>query len=366
MLELALIVVPLLLSGAFVWWDRRRRRDHTWVSVTPGERPVRDRSGSDGSRVRPVGAAGDDTVTVRFTPPDKMTPGMAGTIIDGRADGRDVAATVVDLAVRGYLRFHVRTLAGDTGARRTVWRITRQRTRIGGLERHERSIMEAFRARKSPSSPDDLPQGMLANARTALRLDAVEHGWFREHLKPTTRGFALIVALIALIPVTEALTVGSAWGLAAAVGLVGSALLLAAFPSPPASRTPAGRATQMQALGFQRYLATAEAGQIRLEEAHDVFSRFLPWAIAFGVTDRWTATFAEAAAREGAQGIRAAFDLHWIEGLELLGPDTTNLHRLTGEAFDALEGESALSEALASISEGVGAFFDATTLGPNS
>jgi len=52
-------------------------------------------------------------------------------------------------------------------------------------------------------------------------------------------------------------------------------------------RNPAGRAVTDQLIGFRKYLATAEADQLRFEEGEDIFSRYLPWAIAFGLADRW-------------------------------------------------------------------------------
>ncbi len=47
-------------------------------------------------------------VAVQYEPPDALTPAEAGTLIDESADMRDITATVVDLAVRGYLRIEER------------------------------------------------------------------------------------------------------------------------------------------------------------------------------------------------------------------------------------------------------------------
>ena len=41
---------------------------------------------------------------VRFRPPEGATPGLVGVVLDEKADTLDVSATLVDLAVRGYLR----------------------------------------------------------------------------------------------------------------------------------------------------------------------------------------------------------------------------------------------------------------------
>ena len=52
-------------------------------------------------------------------------------------------------------------------------------------------------------------------------------------------------------------------------------------------RNAAGRAVTDQLIGFRTYLATAEADQLKFEEGEDIFSKYLPWAIAFELADRW-------------------------------------------------------------------------------
>ena len=48
-----------------------------------------------------------------------------------------------------------------------------------------------------------------------------------------------------------------------------------------------------QVEGFRKYLATAEADQLRFEEGEDIFSKYLPWAIAFNLADRWAKVCAD-------------------------------------------------------------------------
>jgi uncharacterized membrane protein len=62
-------------------------------------------------------------------------------------------------------------------------------------------------------------------------------------------------------------------------------------------RTPIGSAIAIQSLGFKKYLETAEADQIRWEEGQDIFSQYLPYAIAYGCADRWANTFEQLVAR---------------------------------------------------------------------
>jgi hypothetical protein len=42
-------------------------------------------------------------ITVQYAPPEGMTPAEAGTLVDDDAGMRDITATIVDLAVRGFL-----------------------------------------------------------------------------------------------------------------------------------------------------------------------------------------------------------------------------------------------------------------------
>lgn len=69
-----------------------------------------------------------------------------------------------------------------------------------------------------------------------------------------------------------------------------------------AAKTAEGSAVLAQSLGFKEYLTTAEAGQIAFEEASNIFSRYLPYAVVFGVADRWARTFAQVAEAAEAAG----------------------------------------------------------------
>lgn len=73
-------------------------------------------------------------------------------------------------------------------------------------------------------------------------------------------------------------------------------LTMALTDSPPRIRTARGRAYYEQIRGFREYISTAKVNQLRLEAGQDIFSKYLPWAIIFGETKRWTDIFAQLAA----------------------------------------------------------------------
>jgi len=78
----------------------RKGRDEQYLGVTPGLEPG---VGQD-QRTSRVPVMRRPVVAVQFTPPAGLRPGQLGTLLDEQANAIDVTATIIDLAVRGFLR----------------------------------------------------------------------------------------------------------------------------------------------------------------------------------------------------------------------------------------------------------------------
>src|SRR5690606_29515394 len=119
---------------------RQRGRDQQYLGLTPGLAPGDGRTGA-------VGPRRGGPVTVQFTPPAGFHAGQLGTLIDERADPHDVTASLVDLAVRGYLR--IEKVGDDISddeaevATEDDWRLVRLDTRRDGdLLAYERLLLD--------------------------------------------------------------------------------------------------------------------------------------------------------------------------------------------------------------------------------
>ncbi|WP_409483519.1 DUF2207 family protein [Arsenicicoccus dermatophilus] len=348
-------VLPVLLVAVVLWWFRRRRRDEMYVGVTPGERPAP----GTGIRTRRLGGTGEWTgaVAVRFTPPDGVTPGIAGTVVDGRADQVDLSATIIDLAVRGHLTLTAVPGDGSTRAedpdgpsRAVDWELERHREVRDGLRPFEAELLgELFaggdRVRLSALRGSF---GMtLRKTQIGLYREVVDHGWYVDHPQLRNRrlgclGWPILLAGLALLGLLAVdLVTHRRYGpleLLPGLGLLVSGLLLVRGGRGRTPRTAEGTAVRVQTLGFREYLTTAEADQIRVEEARDVFSRYLPYAIVFGCADRWSRIFGEVAARAHLAGVAdVAFDLDWIQGVDLLA-DVAHLGIDVVRVVDAFDG----------------------------
>jgi hypothetical protein len=277
---LALVV----LLGFWLWW---RSRDRMYDGLTPGNRPV-------AGEAAPTRRITDVPYAVRFTPPDGVTPGMVGTLIDKKADLRDVSATLVDLAVRGLVRI-------EQPAHKDLKVVRLDRPR-DGLAPYEKTLLKGlFTTKKGVAGPAVLTGSRFGKSVTKARKElydaVVQAGWFAR--SPEMSGFAFVTAAFVWTCVAGFGTIIAAtfgWGLGMIpVVALGGVLLVRARDS--AARTASGSAALSQTLGFKQYLETAEADQLRWEEGEDLFSRYLPYAIAFDCADRWAGVFAELVAR---------------------------------------------------------------------
>src|SRR6266568_3591114 len=79
-------------------------------------------------------------VAVQYAPPEGMTPAEAGTLVDDDAAMRDITATIVDLAVRGYLTIEEKDsphMMGLLSNKEYVFHLVKKPTEWKGLKSHE-------------------------------------------------------------------------------------------------------------------------------------------------------------------------------------------------------------------------------------
>ncbi len=288
----------VLLGGIGLAAVRVRRvgRDQEYLGLTPGLRPADGQGTLVGPRRRAA-------VSVQFAPPDGTRPGEIGTLVDEQADPVDVTATLVDLAVRGYLRIE-EVPRSNPNKKPKDWTLVRLKASDGELLEFEGTLLDRLFAGRDKVALSELKTtfaSSMAAVQTGLYRHVTERGWFRAN--PRTVRAAWRAAGIALVVVGAVVTavLVNAQVQARGVALVGVAiavvgLVVAALAKAAPARTPDGTAVLAQTLGFRRYLATAEANQLQFEEGQDIFSRYLPYAIVFGLADRWARVFAEVAA----------------------------------------------------------------------
>jgi len=234
------------------------------------------------------------SVKPEYAPPGGLSPAEAGTLLDQQAQPREVIATLVDLAVRGYLEiepvdgdssdFTVRRVQPLWGGRdlAPLERAILQRIFGEDLTLHERTLSELREDSRYVFEPirDEIYRAMVA-----ARLFPASPFWVRQAW--AAAGVVVLFAAGVLFVKAERFgTFGPTLPLAS--GASGAILLVASRFMP--RRTARGSRLLVHLRGFREFLQRAEKD--RLERLPpDTLHRWLPWAIALGVSQRWIRSF---------------------------------------------------------------------------
>ncbi|HYU29614.1 MAG TPA: LemA family protein [Gemmatimonadales bacterium] len=265
-----LIPLPVFLLAFASWW--RRGRD-------PRRRPV----------------------AVQYEPPPKMTPAQAGTLLDNSADMRDITATLVDLAVRGKLRIEEHQnpklfgLFGG-GVEYTLHRLVKEEP----LARHETEVFDGvFGARGDTVDLSDLKDEFykeLPSIRDAIFDELTANGFYRDRPDKVMQkwmGLGVGVGLLVGIGGTYLSKLTQITPVPFILAGVISAVIVIIFAQIMPARTEAGTRALEQVLGFEEFLRRVESEHLkRIIVGHpELFDKFLPYAMAFGVEQQFARAF---------------------------------------------------------------------------
>ncbi|HEX7276709.1 MAG TPA: DUF2207 domain-containing protein, partial [Acidimicrobiales bacterium] len=231
---------------------------------------------------------------VEFVPPDDLRPGQVGTLVDEAASTLDVTATIVDLAVRGYLRIDEIPKEGWFGKK--DWNLV-QLKEAAGLKKYENSLLSAIFKGRSEVKLSALKNTFATSLRKVEDLlydDAVAQGWFAKR-PDRTRTLWTVLGVLALAGSVAVAVVVAAFTHAGLVGLplvAGSLVLLWGAKRMP-RRTAKGTGTLRRVQGFRRFIEESEKERAQFAEKQHLFSEYLPYAIVFGATEKWAKAFAD-------------------------------------------------------------------------
>jgi predicted membrane protein DUF2207 len=224
---------------------------------------------------------------VLFVAPDGILPGRLGTVLDEYVDVKDVSATVIDLAVRGYLLV-VHGVAADGSP---DWQLVRNRPADADLADYERILLDTLLPHgiESASLADLRANPVdLTPVRDALYADVVARGYFGTRPDDRRGRYALagatVTVLGVLVTLVLAFTVGSAL-IGLAVVLAGLVVLVGSRWMP--ARTGQGSALLGAAEDLAAHLSTTVPEQVPAADRETVFARSLPYAMVLGHSPRW-------------------------------------------------------------------------------
>jgi hypothetical protein len=228
-------------------------------------------------------------------PPSDLSPGLVGALIDERVDTKEVIATIVDLAGRGYLEM-TDTQEGQH-FKKPLTTFTRKKS-FNDLDGFEKKTAESL---FELGSDDEVTTAQLKNhfyTRVApivgdIYSAVASAGLFHRNPKKARSrwvGYGFLVGAV-LAVLTFALRGAdiTGWGWFA-TGSVISTIIVWAFAGRMPQRTPKGAQEQKKWEAFRNYLEDLTRFT-DMDTAKEKYEKYLPYAIAFGVEKHWTQRF---------------------------------------------------------------------------
>ena len=265
-----IVLLPLwaFLVMFFFWWTKGRD-PHPAMSVAP-----------------------------MYEPPKDMTPAEVGTLIDDTVHPRDITSTLVDLAVRGFLKIEETESKVLLFSHRDYTFHLKPKPEWGGLEAHERVILNH----------------MFAGGATEIRLSELRNQFYvaiptikadiLAELKSkgmysvdpeSAHAYVLAGVLFTAPPFVIAQLLG--WAeVVGSIGLLIAAVIIALiivflFARIMPAKSLKGVQTKIEILGLQEFITRVDADRLK-RMPPDTFEKILPYAMALGIENRWAKAFA--------------------------------------------------------------------------
>jgi hypothetical protein len=239
------------------------------------------------------------SIAPMYEPPPGMSPAESGALIDDTIHPRDITSTIVDLAVRGYVKIEetVDTTLLIFHSKDYIFHLLKPITEWQGLAPHERVMLENIFAGGQQTRLSSLKNRFYTaipviqqDIKSALR----NKGMYL--LDPdSANAYSIGAAFVILAPFLMAQFTGykevfNSIVLAIVCGLI-SALIWWLFAREMSAKTVQGGRTRIAVLGFQEFMNRVDADRLK-RMPPDTFERYLPYAMALGVEHHWAQAFA--------------------------------------------------------------------------
>jgi hypothetical protein len=240
------------------------------------------------------------SVAPMYAPPDGISPAEAGTLLDDRIHPRDITSTIIDLAVRGYIKI--------------------EETEDKGLLFHHKDYI--FHLLKPSSDWTDkgvvphervMLENIFLNGVTETRLSSLKNRFYTSvpiirtdimsalkqkgiyTLDPeSANAYSFGAAFCILIPFAILQYLGWADFFSSIPIVIASVLISAIiwwiFARIMTAKTLKGARTHIAVLGFQEFMNRVDADRLKVMPP-DTFEKFLPYAMALGVEHHWAQAF---------------------------------------------------------------------------
>lgn len=243
-------------------------------------------------------------ISVRFNPPSQLSPCEVGTLLREQCDMHDISSTLVDLAVRGFLKIEETKADGYLSLSNKDYLLTRLQPKgEGTLAPHERLLLDSLflnlplgqEQKINLSTLKGRFSDCLPAIKQAVYADLTNKGQFvcpPAEVEKSYYGAGIALALAGIVVSLVLNRSGSLW-IAVGNGLVIAGLLVIIFAPLMRARSAFGARSLGQTRALERFMLTAKSPDIQVlaQDKPAIFERLLPYAMVLGISDKWAEAF---------------------------------------------------------------------------
>ncbi len=250
------------------------------------------------------------TIFAQFAPPDGVSPGGARYLMKMGHDSKTFTVALIDMAVKRYISIHQE--------RRKYWieRDTAPESVLSADELALAGVLLGSRTRADfeQNDAENIQRAILANKRS-LETD-YQPRFFVSNTGYFVVGILLSVGVL-ILTVLLAMAGTAVQFLAPVIVLIALGVMGVIFGLALKSYTREGRRLVDALDGFRMFLSVTEKDRMNLlnppDRTPEMFEKFLPFALALDVEQRWSEQFASVFARMEAEG--RPYTPVWYQGM---------------------------------------------------
>jgi len=263
-------------------------------------------------------------IIVEYEPPDNLRPAEISLVAKQKVEPFDIAATIIDLAVRGYIK--IKEVKRGLFGRKDYMLINLADTeKATDLKMYEKELLARIFKNKTVVFVSELKNKLYKDFKEIAEMVFSEispRNYYFSNPEKAKKElidvadkiiialFLIVLLLHALVPIIGIIlatptphtiyhdisnvlisVVSSNSFLNLMFGGVISVFLFWFFSHFMPKRTLAGTEVYRKILGFKEYIKTAEKYRAQFYEKENIFEKYLPYAMIFGLTEKWAKAF---------------------------------------------------------------------------
>ena len=239
---------------------------------------------------------GKIAIMPRYTPPKGLTPAEIGTLIDEKVGNRDISATIIDLAIQGYVT--IEQIESTSLFGKDDYELTKIREPDALTTDFEMRLLHGIFGIVKKRKISDLKNSFYTKIppiKKSIYASLVHKKFFHvspDKVRKKYFGFNIVIIFIVFFIGALAEYTPSVYELLSLLATIG---IIFGFGFVMPKRTYQGVLIQEHIKGFKDYLETAEKDRIVFhnapERTPELFQKFLPFAMVLGVEKAWASQF---------------------------------------------------------------------------